>query len=67
MGEFSSAVDRNGNIYIADGQIFVYNKTGQKIRTIEVPERPTTIQFGGYDGNTLFIATRSSLYGLRVE
>jgi hypothetical protein len=67
MGEFSSAIDRKGNIYIADGQIYVYDTTGKKIRMIDIPERPTTIQFGGKDGNTLFIATRSSLYGLRVE
>jgi len=67
MGKFSSSLDCHGNIYIADGQVYVYNKSGQNIRTIEVPERPTNILFGGKDGNTLFFATRSTLYGLRVE
>lgn len=67
QGEFGSAVDSKGNIYVADGHIYVYDKNGKKTRTIEVPERPTAIQFGGKDGNTLFIAARSSLYSVRVE
>jgi sugar lactone lactonase YvrE len=33
---------------------------------IEVPERPTTIQFGGKDNKTLFITTRKSLYSVRI-
>ncbi|MCX6255612.1 MAG: glycosyl hydrolase family 28-related protein [Bacteroidia bacterium] len=67
QGEFGSAVDSKGNIYVADGQIYVYDMNGKKIRTIEVPERPTVIQFGGKNGNTLFITARSSLYSVRVE
>jgi sugar lactone lactonase YvrE len=31
--------------------------------TIDLPERPTQVVFGGKDGRTLFITARSSLYG----
>lgn len=67
QGEFGSAVDSKGNIYVADGHIYVFDKNGKKTGKIEVPERPSSIQFGGIDGKTLFIAARSSLYCVRVE
>lgn len=66
-GEFGSAVDSEGNVYVADGQIYVYDKDGKEISMIEVPERPTTIQFGGKDGNTLFITGRSALYSVKIK
>jgi sugar lactone lactonase YvrE len=59
------AVDAQGNVYIAAGQIFVYNPSGKLIETIEVPERPLQITFGGSDRKTLFIAGRTSLYSVR--
>jgi hypothetical protein len=67
QAEFSSALDNDGNIYIADGQIYIYNANGEKMGIIKVPERPSSIQFSGKDGNTLFITARSSLYAVRVK
>jgi sugar lactone lactonase YvrE len=61
------AVDTSGNVYIAAGQIFVYSPAGQRIDTIEVPERPLQLAFGGGDRKTLFIAARSSLYAIRTR
>ena len=61
------AVDKQGNVYIAAGQVFVYNASGQLIDTIDVPERPLQLAFGGSDGKTLFIAARSSLYSVRTR
>lgn len=66
-GEFCSAVDDAGNIYIADGQIFIYNKEGKQIGEIDVPERPATITFGGANKNILFITCRSALYQVRIK
>jgi gluconolactonase len=34
---------------------------------IEVPDRPTSLAFGGGDRKTLFIAARSSLYAVRTK
>ncbi len=67
VGEFGSAVDKHGNVYIADGYIYVYNVRGEQIDVIKVPERPTSLVFGGEDGNTLFIAARSSLYRYKLK
>jgi sugar lactone lactonase YvrE len=58
------AVDARGNVFIAAGQIYEYNPAGQLIDTIEVPERPIQLAFGGKDGRTLFIAARTSLYAI---
>jgi hypothetical protein len=57
--------DAQGNVYIVSGQVYVYRPDGTLIETIEVPERPTQAVFGGKDGRTLFILTRSSLYQVR--
>ncbi len=66
-GEFGSAVDNEGNLYVADGNILVFNQEGKQIGYIEVPERPTSIQFGGKDGNTLFVTGRSQLFSIRIK
>ena len=60
-------VDEQGNVYIAAGQIYVYNSSGRLIDTIEVPERPLQVAFGGKDRRTLFIPARTSLYSVRAR
>jgi sugar lactone lactonase YvrE len=59
------AVDDKGKVYIAAGQVFVYSPSGKLIGTIEVPERPSQLLFGGQAGKTLFILARGSLYATR--
>ncbi len=66
-GEFSSTTDSDGNVYVADGQIYVYNSEGKQIGEIEVPERPSTIVFGGTDHQTLYITGRNALYSVKVK
>jgi sugar lactone lactonase YvrE len=61
-GGESVAVDRKGDVFVANGQIFVYNPTGRKIAEIDVPERPIDIVFGGADHRTLFILARHALF-----
>jgi len=67
VGGESVVEDSEGNVYIAAGQIYVYNPSGERIGTIEVPERPSQILFGGADRKTLFIAARSSLYAVQLR
>jgi sugar lactone lactonase YvrE len=67
VGGESVASDQAGNVYIAAGQIFVYDSAGKYLETIEVPERPSQLLFGGTDGKTLFIAARSSLYAVQTR
>jgi hypothetical protein len=66
-GEFGSAVDNEGNLYVADGQIYVFDKDGKQKNLIRVPERPSSIQFGGKDKNILFITARSGFYSVRIK
>lgn len=66
-GEFGSAVDKDGNLYVADGQIYIFDKDGNHKGIIDVPERPSTIQFGGKDENTLFITGRSKFFSVRLK
>jgi sugar lactone lactonase YvrE len=61
------AVDEKGNVYIAAGQVFVYDASGHLIDTIEVPERPSQLLFGGREGKALFILARSSLYDVQTR
>jgi sugar lactone lactonase YvrE len=65
-GEYVTS-DTAGNVYIAAGQIYVYDRAGKWIDTIDVPERPVQIIFGGEDRRTMFIAARSSLYAVRMK
>ena len=66
-GGESVTTDIHGNVYIAAGQIRVYEPSGKLVETIQVPERPVQLVFGGADGKTLFIAARTSLYAVQVR
>jgi sugar lactone lactonase YvrE len=65
-GGESVATDRDGNVYVANGQIFVYRPTGELSGRIDLPERPTGLRFGGADGRTLFVLTHHSLYRVKT-
>ncbi|HEY1803785.1 MAG TPA: glycosyl hydrolase family 28-related protein [Terracidiphilus sp.] len=66
-GGESVAVDGQGNVYVANGQIFVYSPSGKLIGQIDVPERPIDILFGGGDRRTLFILAHHALYAVKVK
>lgn len=59
--------DSAGNVYIAEGQIFVYDVAGKLIEVIAVPERPLGLAFGGKDRRTLYIPAGESLYIVRTR
>ena len=67
QGGEAVATDVQGNVYLAAGQVYVYNPAGKPIDAIEVPERPLQLVFGGKDGRTLFIAARTSFYAVRTR
>jgi sugar lactone lactonase YvrE len=59
--------ERHSNVYIANGQIFVYTRQGKEIGRIEIPERPLDIVFGGAGHQTLFILTHHTLYSAETR
>jgi hypothetical protein len=66
-GGESVAVDASGNVYVANGQIFVYNAAGKQIAEIDVPERPIDIIFGGADRRMLFILAHHALFAVELR
>jgi hypothetical protein len=63
-GGESVAVDSQGRVFVANGQIFQYAPDGKLVGRIDVPERPLQLIFGGEDGKTLFVLTHHSLYAV---
>ncbi len=61
------ASDAEGNVYVAAGDVFVYDPSGSLIETIRVPGRPTQLVFGGPDRRTLFMPARDALYAVRTR
>jgi hypothetical protein len=66
-GEFSSIPDNQGNVYVADGEIYIFDKDGKQKGFINIPERPSTIVFGEKEGKTLFITGRNALYKIEIR
>jgi sugar lactone lactonase YvrE len=66
-GGESVAVDGSGNVYVANGQIFVYSPLGKQIAEIDVPERPLQLVFGGPDRKTLFILAHHALFAAQLR
>ena len=61
------ATDRAGNVYIADGQIFVYRRDGTEIGVMDIPERPTSLVVGQTGSrDTLYVLARTSLYAVAL-
>jgi sugar lactone lactonase YvrE len=61
------ATDAGGNVYLAAGDVLVYDQAGTLIETIRVPGRPTQLVFGGPDRRTLFMPARDALYAVRTR
>ena len=66
-GGESVAQDQDGNVYLAAGEVMVYNPKGELTGRIDVPERPICIVLGGPDRSTLYILTRTSLYAVKTK
>jgi hypothetical protein len=65
-GGSSVVTDAAGNVYLAEGQLYIYSPSGKQLGMVEIPERPSSLAFGGTDKKTLFIGARSSLFTLQT-
>jgi hypothetical protein len=65
-GGSSVVTDAAGNVYVAEGQLYIYDASGRQIGVVEIPERPASLAFGGADKKTLFIGARGSLFSLQA-
>lgn len=65
-GEFNSSADSQ-NVYIPDGQVYIYSPEGKQTGEIKVPERPTSVVTGGQNNSILYITSHNSLYSVPIK
>ncbi|HUT63495.1 MAG TPA: SMP-30/gluconolactonase/LRE family protein, partial [Anaerolineae bacterium] len=66
-GDDGMTMDEEGNVYLTGSVLSVYDPSGNKIETIEVPETPANVIFYGKDKEKLFITARTSIYSIRMQ
>jgi gluconolactonase len=66
-GSDGMTVDVKGNLYTTHGKIHIYSADGKKLESIDVPEGPANVTFGGDDYQTLFITAKTSLLSVRMK
>ena len=67
QGSDGMTLDENGNVYLTERAVHIYNPSGKLIETIEIPERPSNVCFSGKNKNKLFITARKSLYSIDMK
>jgi gluconolactonase len=68
MGSDGMTLDEDGNLYLTGHGVTVFDKSGGRVETIDVPEDWTAnVTFGGRDGRLLFITASKGIYGLRMR
>ena len=66
-GSDGMTLDEQGNLYLTRDAVQVYSPQGKLIGSIEVPERPANVVFGGKDRRTLFITARTGFYSIPMQ
>lgn len=66
-GSDGMTIDNQGNVYLTNKTVSVFNPKGENIAKIEVPEMPSNVCFGGKKRNILFITARTSVYTLKMK
>jgi len=63
-------MDKAGNVYLTTGgkqAVDIFSPSGKLLESIEVPEKPSNLCFGGKDRNQLFITARTSIYRIELD
>ncbi len=67
-GPDGMAIDVWGNLYVTTrGGVEVFAVDGTSWGLLPVPQRPANCAFGGADGKTLYVTSRTGLYKVRLE
>ena len=68
MGSDGMTIDVNGNIYLTGKGVSIFDRNGDFVGNIPVPENWTAnLCFGGKDMKSLFITASKSLYRIRTR
>ena len=61
-------LDSEGNLYLTGKGVMVFNRAGEQVDHIEVPESWTAnVCFGGKDRQTLFITASKGFYSIKMR
>lgn len=61
-------VDKKGNLYVVGPRgIWVWSQAGVHLGTIEVPEQPANLSWGGADDSVLYITATTSIYTIQTK
>ena len=61
-GEYSNLMDVSGNLFLAEGEIIVFDKNGNELRRITLDDRVQTMTWGGKDRDVLYVTTSDAFY-----
>jgi gluconolactonase len=68
LGSDGMTLDENGNVYLTGKGVIVFDKSGKKLTTIDVPKGWTAnVSFGGKDMKSLFITASKGLYAIKMN
>jgi gluconolactonase len=66
-GSDGMTIDQQGNVYLTNKSVSIYNPRGENIGRIEIPEQPSNLCFGGKKRNILFVTARTSVYTIKMR
>lgn len=66
-GSDGMTIDSDGNVYISNRGVTIYDKSGKRLDHIAAPEWVGNTCFGGKDGHTLFMAVSKSIYAIQMR
>ena len=58
--------DEKGNLYIAAKALLIYTAEGKLLRTVNLAETPSNVEFGDADLQGLYVTARTSVYHIRL-
>lgn len=70
LGCDGMTIDIAGNVYLTPNgknSIDIFSPKGELIESINIPEKPSNICFGGKDRNQLYITARTSIYRVEMD
>jgi gluconolactonase len=68
MGSDGMTIDDKGNVYLTGKGVTVFDRNGEKIAHIPVPEDWTAnVTFGTLTRNVLFITAMDAVYTLKMK
>lgn len=68
LGSDGMTLDAEGNVYLTGKGVTVFDKAGQQIEHLDIPEGWTAnVTFGGTNNDLLFITASKSIYGARLR